>query len=79
MKLLSNLIRAIERNSRSNERRQLTEELQDIYICREYDDRRARQIIERLHVLAGEDLSGYLNRNSPVKSVSDMVRDEVAA
>jgi hypothetical protein len=79
MKLFSNLIRAIERNSRSNERKHLTEELQDIYIARKYDDDRARWIIERLHILAGEDLSGYLNRNSPIKSVSDMVKDEVAA
>ena len=79
MKLFSKLIRAIEANSRNNERKKLQQELEDIFLDREYNDRRARQIMERMHVLAGQDLSGYLNRNVAVKSVSDMVKDEVAA
>lgn len=75
MKLLHNIIRAIERNSRQNERHQLVEELDDLYAARDYDSPRIVQIIERLNVLNRDDLQAYMERNQPIKSVSQMVED----
>lgn len=76
MGLLDRFIRAIERNSRSNERRRLIEELEDIYATRDYNDSRAKWIGERLEALGKADLDAYLNRHLPVKSVSQMIEDD---
>lgn len=75
MKLFNRLIRAVERAGRSQERRQLTDELQDIFNQRKFDDQRAHWIIDRLSVLDGADLDAYLNRDKPIKSVSEQVKD----
>lgn len=78
MNLFQKLIRAIERNSRSNERRYLVEELEDMMIDTYCIDHRSRihQIEERLRALAKSDLNADLNRNKPLKSVSQMVKED---
>jgi hypothetical protein len=76
MKMFSKIIRAIERNSRQNERRKLVEELEDIFITRNYNDKRAQQIMERLGSLRRDDSCAYLNRDKPVKSVSQMIAED---
>lgn len=77
MKLFfSRIIRAIERNSRANERRKLTQELEQINHDREWAAHRVRQILDRLNVLGKADLDSYLNRNKPVKSVSQMIEED---
>ena len=76
MKLFDKLIRAIERNSRQNERRKLVMELEDIMIDRDHENPRIRQIIERMNVLDRADLDSYLNRDKPVKSVSQQIEED---
>lgn len=72
------LIRAIERNSRNNERRKLIEELGWLYVDGQHKSPRSKQIVERLDFLAKQDLDSYLKRNKPVKSVSQMVEEDDA-
>lgn len=76
MKWMHKLIRAIERNSRQNERRKLVMELEDIMIDRDHENPRIRQIIERLNVLDRADLDSYLSRDKPVKSVSQQIEED---
>lgn len=76
MKLFDRFIRAIERNSRENERVKLVAELDALDADRDHAVKRIPQIIARLDLLANADIAEYLNRHEPVKSVSQMVEDD---
>lgn len=77
MNLFDRFTRAIERNSRDNERRNLVAELDQLFIDRDYIEHRIPQAIERLATLREADQEAtYGKPAAPKRPIIEIVEDD---